>query len=271
MADRSGVLGHLPVQRLVGAFVGGIHGVKAAGTDAAAAALALVVVDDSLVLLVVGNGVGAALLGAAVAAPAQALLHCRLAGGVLLHLAGPGAAAHADVLEGTPKAGGLVALKVGQADEHIRVHDGTADLGGLAVFAVGHRHLHLIGAAQAVTDDHLAAGSHGPEAVELGTGQMFQRVFAAAGVQGIAVGQKGHPPLLLAQVGHHLGVVGPQKGQVAQLTKMHFDGHELALHVQLTDPGRQAQAAELFQQAGAHGTAEIGIINVGCFHGVSSP
>ena len=32
-----------------------------------------------------------------------------------------------------------------------------------------------------------------------------------------------------------------------------------------------AQAAELFQQAGAHGTAEIGIINVGCFHGVSPP
>ena len=50
--------------------------------------LDLKVVDDSLVLLVVGNGVGAALLGAAVAAPAQALLHCRLAGGVLLHLAG---------------------------------------------------------------------------------------------------------------------------------------------------------------------------------------
>ena len=174
-------------------------------------------------------------------------------------------------LRAPPKAGGLVALEVGQADEHIRVHDGAADLGGLAVFAAGHRHLHLIGAAQAVADEHLTAGGHGPEAVELGAGQMFQRVFAAAGVQGVAVGQKGHTPLLLAQVGHHLGVVGPQKGQVAQLTKMHFDGHELALHVQLTDPGRQAQAAELFQQAGAHGTAEIGIINVGCFHGVSSP
>ena len=190
---------------------------------------------------------------------------------MLLHLAGPGAAAHADVLDGSPKTGGLVALEVGQADEHIRVHDGTADLGGLAVFAVGHRHLHLVGAPEAVGDEHLAAGGHGPEAVELGAGQVFQRVFAAARIQGVAVGQKGHPPLLLAQVGHHLGVVGPQKGQVAQLTKMHFDGYELALHVQLTDPGRQAQAAELFQQAGAHGTAEIGIINVGCFHGVFPP
>ena len=164
-----------------------------------------------------------------------------------------------------------MALEVGQADEHVRIHDGAADLGGLAVFAVGHRHFHLIRAAQTVTDDHLTAGGHGPEAIELGAGQVLQSVFAAAGVQGVAVGQKGHTTLLLAQVGHHLGVVGPQKGQVAQLTKVHFDGYELALHVQLTDPGHQAQAAELFQQAGAHGTAEIGIINVGCFHGVSSP
>ena len=271
VADRSGVLGHLPVQLLVGAFVGGIHGVKAAGTDAAAAALALVVVDDSLVLLVVGNGVGAALLGAAVAAPAQALLHCRLAGGVLLHLAGPGAAAHADVLDGTPKAGGLVALEVGQADEHIRVHDGAADLGGLAVFAARHRHLHLIGAAQTVGDEHLTAGSHGPEAVELGTGQVFQRVLAATRVQGIAVGQERHTALLLAQVGHGLGVVGAQVSQVAQLPEMHFDGHELAVHVNVLDAGGDAQTAQLFRQAGAHRTAEIRVIDLGCFHCVFLP
>jgi hypothetical protein len=141
----------------------------------------------------------------------------------------------------------------------------------LAVFAARHRHLHLIGAAQAVGDEHLTAGSHGPEAVELGTGQVFQRVFAAARVQGVAVGQKGHTPLLLAQVGHGLGVVGPQKGQVAQLTKVHFDGYELAVHVNVLDAGGDAQTAQLFRQASAHGTAEIGIINVGCFHCVFLP
>ena len=190
---------------------------------------------------------------------------------MLLHLAGPGAAAHADVLDGTPKAGRLVALEVGQADEHIRVHDGTADLGGLAVFAARHRHLHLIGAAQAVGDEHLTAGSHGPEAVELGTGQVFQRVLAAAGVQGVAVGQKGHTTLLLAQVCHHLGVVRPQKGQVAQLPEMHFDGHELAVHVNVLDAGGDAQTAQLFRQAGAHRTAEIRIVDFGCFHCVFLP
>ena len=49
MADGGGILGHLAVQHLVGAVAQGIDGVKVAGTDAAAAALALVLVDDRLV------------------------------------------------------------------------------------------------------------------------------------------------------------------------------------------------------------------------------
>ena len=170
------VLGHLAVQHLVGAVAQGIDGVEVAGTDAAAAALALVLVDDRLILLVVVDGVGAALLGAAMTAAAEVFLHRRVAGGVLLHLAGAGAAAHADVLDGTAEAGGLVALEVAQADEDVGVHDGAADLSGLAVFAVRHRHLHLIGAAQAVGDDDLTAGGHGPEAVQLGAGQMLEGV-----------------------------------------------------------------------------------------------
>ena len=265
-ADGGGILGHLAVQHLVGAVVLRVDGVKVAGTDAAAAALALCLINDGLVVLVVGDGVRAALLGAAVAAAAQALLHRRVTGSVLLHLARAGTAAHADILDGTAEAGGLVALEVGQADEHIRVHDGTADLGGLAVFAARHRHLHLIGAAQTVGDEHLTAGGHGPEAVELGTGQVFQRVLAAARVQGVAVGQERQTALLLAQVGHGLGVVGAQVSQVAQLPEMHFDGHELAVHVNVLDAGGDAQTAQLFRQADLDGTAEIRVIDLGCFH-----
>ena len=116
-----------------------------------------------------------------------------LAGSVLLHLARAGAAAHADVLDGTAEAGGLVALEVGQADEDVRVHDGAADLGRLAVFAVRHRHLHFIGAAQAVTDEDLAAGRHGPESRSHGHGvEVLQGILAAARVEGVAVGEEGH-------------------------------------------------------------------------------
>ena len=266
IADCGGVFGHLAVQHLVGAVALGIDGVEVAGTDAAAAALALVLVDDSLVLLVVCNGVGAALLGAAVAAAAQALLHGRVAGSVLLHLARAGAAAHADVLDGTAEAGGLVALEVGQADEDVRIHDGAADLSRLAVFAVGHRHLDFIGAAQAVADEDLTAGGHGPEAVLLRTGQMLQRILAAARIQRVAVGQEGQTALLPAQVCHHLGVVGAEERQVAQLAKVHLDGHEPAVHINGFDARREAQAAQLIRQAGAHRTAEIRKVNSRSFH-----
>ena len=61
---------------------------------------------------------------------------------------------------------------------------------------------------QAVRNDDLTAGGHGPEAVQLGTGEVLQCVLAAARIQGVAVGQERQTALLLAQVGHHLGVVG---------------------------------------------------------------
>ena len=59
--DSGGILCHLAVQLLIGAVVQGVDGVKVARTDAAAAALALVVIDHSLIVLVVGDGVRAAL------------------------------------------------------------------------------------------------------------------------------------------------------------------------------------------------------------------
>ena len=265
-AHGSRILGHLAVQHLIGAVALGIDSVKVAGTDAAAAALALGLVNDGLVVCIVGDGIGAALLRAAVAAAAQALLHLRVSGGVLYHLARAGAAAHADVLESTAETGGFVALEMGQADKDICIHDGAADLCRLAVFAVRHRNFCFIGAAQAVRNDDLTAGGHGPEAVQLGAGEVLQCVLAAARIQGVAVGQKRQTALLLAQVGHHLGVVGAQECQIAQLTEMHLDGNEFAIHINILDPGGDAHAAQLVQQAGAHGTAEICIIDLGCFH-----
>ena len=185
---------------------------------------------------------------------------------MLLHLARAGTAAHADVLDGAAEAGGLVALEMGQADKDIGVHDGAADLGGLAVFAIWHRHLNLIGAAQTVADQDLAAGGHGPEAVLLRTGQVLQRILAAARIQGVAVGQEGQAALLLAQVGHDLGVVGAQVSQIAHLTEVHLDGDEPAVHVNVPDARRKAEATQLLGQAGAHRTAEIRKVNSRCFH-----
>ena len=73
------------------------------------------VVDGGLPVCDGDGAVGAVLLAGA-AAHALFLDHVGLAGAVHLHLACPGAAPHADVLQAAPEAGGLVAFKVGQAD-----------------------------------------------------------------------------------------------------------------------------------------------------------
>jgi hypothetical protein len=212
----------------------------------------------------------AALLRAAAAAAALVRIDLRLAEAVLIHLAGAAAAAHADVLQRAAEARGLVALEVGQADEHVRVHDGAADVGLLHELAVRHGHVHLVGAAQAVADEDLAAGGHGVEAVEVGAVHVLKGVFAAARVQGVAVRQERQAALRLAQIGHNARVVRAQKGQIAQLAEVHLDGDELAVHVDVLDAGREAQPLELVRQAGAHRAAKIGKIDRSVFH-IPSP
>ena len=142
VADGLRVFGNFAVKDLVGAVVGIVNGVERAGADAAAAALALIVVDDGLVIYVV-DGVAATLAGAAAAAAAEVFIDGRFAVLVLIHLARATAAAHADVLQSAAEAGDFVALEVRQTDEDVGIHDGAADLGGLAVFAVDNGDFHL--------------------------------------------------------------------------------------------------------------------------------
>ena len=80
---------------------------------------------------------------------------------MLLHFAGTAAAPHADIFDGAAEPGGLVPLKVGQADENIGVHHRAAYFGSGHILAALHRHLHLIGSLQPVRNDDLAAGGKG--------------------------------------------------------------------------------------------------------------
>ena len=122
---------------------------------------------------------------------ALAFVNFRFARRMLFHLAGAAAAAHADILDGAAKARHFMALEVSQADENVGIHDGPADFRFFDVFAILDRHFDFIGAAQAVRNDDLTAGGHGPEAVQLGAAQVLQRVLTAARVQRVAVGQEG--------------------------------------------------------------------------------
>ena len=94
---------------------------------------------------------------------------------------------------------------------------------------------------------------------------MLQRVFSGAGIEGVAVGQEGLAPQLLHQIRHRLGIVGPQKGQIAQLSKVHFDGGKFILEVDLTDAGPAEQFLQFLRDGHPAGVgAEIAEINFAC-------
>ena len=186
---------------------------------------------------------------------------------MLLGLTGPGAAAHADVLDGAAKSGHLVALEVGQRDEHVGVHHRPADLGLLHVLAAHHGYLHIVGALQTVADEDGAAHSQGRKAVLPGALQVLQGVLPAAGIHGVAVGEEGLATQLLHHVHHRTGVVGSQIADVAQLAEVHLDGDKLALQVQIGDTGPLDQLFQLSGQAVAKGlSVKISKINFGYGH-----
>ena len=81
-----------------------------------------------------------ALPDAGPASDAESRIHMGLAGVMHLHLACPGAAAHADVLKGSAKACRLMALEMGQGYEDIRVHDSPSYLGFPDILPIhGHK------------------------------------------------------------------------------------------------------------------------------------
>ena len=259
-----GVLGDFLVQDGGGLVIEAVDGVLGADRQAPAAAHALVHVDGGLAVRPeLGRAVGAD-FGAGLAADALLFLHKGLAGVVLLHLPRPGAAAHADVFQGSAHARLLVALEVGKADEHVRVHDGPADFGLLHVLAAFHGDQHLVGALQPVGDDHMAAGGVRVEAVDIGGLQVVQGVLPPAHVQRVAVRQEGLAPLGLDEVRHGPGPVGPEVGQVSRLAEVHLDGDEFVLHINLAEPGGHHQPGQLLGQVlPPAGAAEICEINLG--------
>ena len=62
---------------------------------------------------------------------------------------------------------------------------------------------------------------------------MLQRVFAAADVERVAVGEEGLAAALLDEIGDDLGIVGAQERQIAELAEMQLDGDEFAVKIDL--------------------------------------
>ena len=199
-------------------------------------------------------------------------IDARLAGGMLFHLAGTAAAAHAQVLHGAAKAGLLMALKVGEADHNVGVHERLTDLGLAHVLATLDRDERLVGTLEAVGDDDLATRGIRGKAVLVGGVDVLERIFAATHIERVAVGKEGLAAQLLHDVRDGAGVVGAQKAQVAQLAKVNLDGDKLVLEVDLLDTGAANEALEFVELALASMRAQVGEVHLcrccgcGCGH-----
>ena len=272
------ILGDLAVEHVGRGVIAGLDAVLVACRNAASAAHAAIVVDGghvhrassaagklALAGVVERDSVVRADLFAGTAANAVLGRDVRLAGGMLLHLAGTAAASHTQVLHGAAKTGLLMALKVGEANHDIGIHERLTDLGLVHVLAALDRDERLVGALEAVGDDDLATRGIRGKAVLVGGVDVLECVFAATDIERIAVSEEGLAAQLLHHVRDGAGVVGAQKAQVAQLAKVNLDGDELVLKVDLLNTGVTDEALELVELALASMRAQVGEVHLsGC-------
>ena len=276
------ILGDLVVEHVGRGVIVGLDAVLVARRNAASAAHAAIVVDGShvnragaavgklaLTRTVKRDGAVRANLLAGTATYAVGGIDARLAGGMLLHLAGTAAASHAQVLHSAAKAGLLMALKVREADYDVGVHECLADLGLVHVLAALDRNERFIGTLEAVSDDNLATRGIRGKTVLIGGVDVLERVFAATDIKRVAVGEKGLAAQLLHDIRDGAGVVGAQKAQVAQLAKVNLDGDELVLKVDLLDTGASDEALELVELALASMRAQVGEVHLSGRRGCS--
>ena len=90
---------------------------------------------------------------------------------------------------------------------------------------------------------------------------MFERVFSAADIEGVAVGEEGHAALLLDMVRNDAGEVGTEEGKVAWLAEVKLDGGKLSVEGNIIDAGFSDEAVQLIQQVVILGGAKIGEVN----------
>ena len=269
------ILGDLVVEYVGRGIIVGLDAVLVARRNAASAAHAAIVVDGShvnragaavgklaLTRTVKRDGAVRANLLAGTATYAVGGIDARLAGGMLLHLAGTAATSHAQVLHGAAKTGLLMTLKVREADHDVGIHECLADLCLAHVLTALDRDERLVGTLEAVSDDDLATRGIRGKTVLVGGIDVLERVFAATDIERVAIGEEGLAAQLLHDIRNGAGIVGAQKAQVAQLAKVNLDGDELVLKVDLLNAGATDEALKLVELALASMRAQVGEVHL---------
>ena len=258
---RLGIFRHTAVQFFGRRVIDKFDSVKGTGSQTSAAPYAVVGVDRHLLCIFMKfQTVVRAFLLAAAASAADIRINVRFPVGMLVFLARAGSASHADILDGSAETGHLMSLEMRQADENVGVHDGPSDPGVLYVLAAVYRYLNIVGPLQSVADDDRTSHRKRGKPILPGTLQMLQRIFPAARIECIAVGQERHAAQFLYHIGDCLCVIGAQKTEVAQFSEVHLDRHELLVHIKLLDACLFNQSFQFCGQSLAQFGSEICVI-----------
>ena len=194
--NRCGIFHHLFVQDLIYFITGGGNGIFRTSADAAPAADTAIVRDRSLSVFN-GNRAVRAIFLTHSAANTKLLVLIGLPCAVHLHFTRSGAAAHANVFEGSSKARSFMALKMCQRNKVIGIHDSPADLCFLHIIAVFNGDECLIRSLKAVRNDDVAVSGKRIIPVRVSGIKVIQRVFASSNIKSIAVSQNTFPTFSL--------------------------------------------------------------------------
>ena len=184
---------------------------------------------------------------------------------MLFFFTSSGAAAHTDIFDGTAKASLFMTFEVRQGNKDIRIHDSTADFCFFYIFAANNRNIDIICTFQTITDQDRAASCHRCKTIFPCAVQMFQSIFTGTGIHSITVCQERFTTTSFNEFNHCSCIIGTQIAQVAQFTKMHFDGNEFTVKIDFAHTRAFHQTCQFLNTAFIQTTAEVCIINSRCF------
>ena len=130
---------------------------------------------------------------------------------------------HTKVFERAAETGFFVPFEMAQRDHDIGIHNRLADL----CFPDQRQidgDMCLIRSFESIGNNHMTARLQRGETVEISRVHVVERVFTAADVERVAVGQKNAAAQRAHVVRHDPGVLRAQIGEVAQLAEVDLDG-----------------------------------------------
>ena len=244
------IFSHTAVQHFVGIIVFETNGIEIASAKTSAATNAFFSIDRHFSCFLIENKTAVCTLTQAEATSAAFCFFDKgFSAAVLLCLARSGAATHTDILDRATKTGHFVTLEVRQADEYIGVHNGSADLCFLNIFTADNGNFNIVRSLKSVSDDNGATDGKRSKTVFPSALKMFERIFSASGIHGVAVRKERLTTKLFDYVYNSTRIVGAQITDIAKLTEMKLDRNKFAVEIKIRNSCRFDQSFQFCGQS----------------------